>query len=125
MPRSPRVFLICQPTVKKHGKLPDLTPLQKFGEVTVCVPQGMKPSRVPETALRHLRTQMEDFDPRIDFLAWAGGDTLAAVLVGIVLHERGGNGFGSFTFLRYERVRLPSGDWTDEGATYQPVVCLF
>jgi len=117
MPRPPKVYLIMQPTVKKNGALPDLTPLGAHGDVTVLVLSGEFPTFDALQCLRNLFTRLEDFDPTIDSLAWAGGDTLAAVLVGVVLAEQGHEWF---TWLRYERGRDGDGRRTDVGATYTP-----
>lgn len=116
---TPTVYLIAQPTVKKDGKLPNLEPLEYHGKVRIILPGTSKPSRTPATTLTELEDALEHFDPARDFIAWAGGDTLAALMVGVVLERME---IMTFNWLRYDRMRLASGAWTDEGAHYRPVL---
>ena len=85
-----RVFLIAQPTIAKNGHLPDLTPLADYGEVTLVVEVGERPDR------------LKDFDAETDYLVWAGGDTLSAVMAGAILTQLGHR---FFRWLRFERGR--------------------
>jgi hypothetical protein len=83
----PTVYLIAQPTVKRDGGLPDLTPLSEYGEVKVLINSGEYPALHPERCLDLISTRLEKFDQERDFICWAGGDTLAAVFAGIVLER--------------------------------------
>ena len=65
-----------------------------------------------------MASRFQGFNPDTDFLVWAGGDTLAALLVGMLLMERE---VYRFQWLRYERKRLDDGSRTDEGAAYVPI----
>lgn len=119
--RTPTVYLIAQPTVpRKGGKLPDLTPLAAHGDIKVLITPGEYPAFHPERALKLIRQRLAEFDPAIDYIAWAGGDTLSAVLTGIVLMELECTGV---TWLRHERGRDPKDPSirTDEGSHYTPV----
>ncbi len=115
----PTVYLIAQPTIARSGSLPNLEPLGEHGDVRVLVPAGDRPTFQPNRTLQQIAKKLEEFDPSQDFLAWAGGDTLAAVLTGVILEARG---VEKFSWLRYERGRDSNGQRTDDGARYVPIV---
>jgi hypothetical protein len=96
----------------------NLDPLYDHGELRVVLPTGDAPAFRPGECMNTMAARFEHFDPELDFIVWAGGDTLAAVMVGFLLHERG---FHVFNWLRYERRRLDDGSRTDDGAKYYPV----
>ncbi len=114
----PVVYLIAQPTVKRDGKLPNLEPLAVWGRVQVLLPAGDSPTFTPIRTYDRMEDRLQDYDPEKDFLVWAGGDTLAAVFLGGLLADMG---IDKFTWLRYERPKLPDGSRTDVGAKYVPV----
>jgi len=116
--RKPIVYLIAQPTVSRRKAPPNLAPLYKHGEVVPLLITGEQPTFNPRSCFEVLEKRFQAFDPDIDYLVWAGGDTLAAVMAGMLLAER--NIF-CFNWLRYERFRLPTGERVDEGAIYVPV----
>lgn len=117
--RRPVVYLIAQPTVSRNKTKPfDLNPLYDHGEVQVVLPMGDSPTFTPIKCMDVIEKRLEAFDPDIDFLVWAGGDTLAAVMVGLALAQME---IWCFRWLRYERARLPDGSRTDIGAKYTPV----
>lgn len=116
--RRPIVYLIAQPTVSRRKAPPNLTPLYKHGEVVTLLIAGEQPAFRPSDCFESLETRFQNFDPDVDFLVWAGGDVLAAVMVGMLLSERD---IYHFKWLRYERFRLPNGDRVDEGAKYEEV----
>jgi hypothetical protein len=120
----PTVYLIAQPTVSRGGQLPKLEPLAAWGEVRVLVHPGEDPRYNPKRALDRIRSRLADFDPATDYIVWAGGDTLAAVLVGAVLSDFAVDEetpFECFRWLRWERGKDPRGGRTDEGGTYVPI----
>lgn len=116
--RRPVVYLIAQPTVSRTKKPPVLDDLYNHGDVQVVCPTGDSPTFKPRECLAAMEQRLEQFDPDVDFLVWAGGDTLAAVFAGLLLAERE---VYEFTWLRYERRRLEDGTRTDDGAKYVPV----
>lgn len=119
--RPPRVFLIAQPTVARGGRLPDLRPLAEHGPIHVLVPAGDRPTFRPRQTFEVITRRLRDneYDPSSDMLAWAGGDTLAAVLTGVALADFG---VDEFLWLRYERGRDPrTGERVEEGARYSPI----
>lgn len=120
---SGRVFLIMQPSVKRDGSAPDLTPLKEHGEVTVLVHAGESPRFHPAQCRDKLIERLKTFDPDKDMLAWAGGDTLAAVLVGAILADQlWEEEAPEITWLRYERAW--DGDRRRQdavGARYVPI----
>lgn len=114
-----RVFLIAQPTVRREdGSTPKLEPLARYGEVVVLIPAGDRPAFQPFRTLELLRRKLADFNTETDYIAWAGGDTLGAVLAGTVLADLG---MSNFRWLRYDRAKDASGRRVDEGAQYLPV----
>lgn len=117
-PDVPVVYLIAQPTVKKNGELPNLRPLAEWGDVRVLVPSGDSPTFNPIRVYDKMEDRLEHYRPGTDYLVWAGGDTLAAVFLGFLMADRG---VTKFTWLRYERAKLPDGTRTDVGAKYMPI----
>lgn len=113
-----RVFLIAQPTIAKSGALPDLTPLADYGDVTVVVEAGEYPSFKPGEAWRRVAARLKDFDSDNDYLAWAGGDTLSAVMAGAALTQLGHR---AFKWLRFERGIAPGGGRDNMRGKYTPV----
>lgn len=119
------VYLIAQPTVSLDGKLPKLEPLAKFGQVRVLINPGEDPRYKPQRALDLITKRLQDFDAAEDYLAWAGGDTLAAVLTGIVLADMScaeDKPFSSIRWLRWERGKDNAGRRTDVGGHYVPII---
>lgn len=116
-PRKPVVYLIAQPTISRNKKPINLEGLYAFGEVQTLCPQGDSPTFVPDRVLRTMEGRLADFDPEVDFLVWAGGDTLSAVFAGMLLAEME---VWCFTWLRFERDRKPEGGRSEEGK-YVPV----
>lgn len=100
------VYLIAEPTVKRDATRPDLSSLAHYGEVQVCLPSGMYPSVTPDKAFDLLHHRLTAFNPTTDYLAWAGGDTLAAVMTGVVLADLG---LDHVRWLRWQR------GWTVDG----------
>lgn len=119
--RRPTVYLIAQPTVSRRKPPLNLEPLYKHGEVQVVLPMSDSPTFNPVTCYEVMENRLANFDPEIDMLVWAGGDTLAAVMAGMILVNRD-NPIWCFKWLRYERHRQPDGSRTDKGAEYVPVV---
>jgi len=113
------VYLIAQPTVSGTGDFPKLKPLAEFGTIKVVVEAGDYPSFKPGPIFEKLVERLKDFDAENDYVAWAGGDTLSAVMVGSALAQMGHH---SYRWLRFERGRDPqTKKRTDEGGSYTPV----
>lgn len=102
-----RVFLIAQPTVKRNGELPDLTPLHEHGDIIILIETGVYPSNNPTAALDLIEKRLESFDYEKDSIAWAGGDTLSAVLTGVILWSME---IPYFHYLRFDRDRDDEGN---------------
>lgn len=115
----PLVYLIAQPTVKRDGSTPDLTPLAEFGEVKVLINSGEYPALHPERCLSLIEKRLETFDEEVDYLAWAGGDTLAAVLVGVVLERME---MTSIKWLKFQRGWDGNGNRDLDKSYYREVV---
>src|SRR4051812_33365204 len=111
-----RVFLIATPTVSKKGEFPKLEPLSEFGDIKIVVENGDYPSFKPEKIFKKVVDRLKDFDAEKDYLAWAGGDTLAAFMAGFALAQMGHH---SFRWLRFERgVDRATGKRTNENGKY-------
>lgn len=119
--RRPTVYLIAQPTVSRRKAPPDLAPLYDHGEVRVVLPMSDSPTFKPVRCYEVMEDRLSHFDPELDFLVWAGGDTLSAVLIGMMLVNQE-QPIWKFNWLRYERHRNADGSRTDKGAKYVPVV---
>lgn len=119
--RRPTVYLIAQPTISRRKAPLNLEPLYEHGEVQVVLPMSDAPTFNPVTCYEVMEKRLENFNPEIDFLVWAGGDTLSAVMVGMILINQA-EPVWRFNWLRYERFRHPDGSRTDKGAKYVPVV---
>jgi hypothetical protein len=108
-----KVYLIAQPSVKRNGQSPDLTPLGEHGEITVLIEAGIYPSHNADRATNLINTRLSNFDYNYDMIAWAGGDTIAAIIVGIALADLQ---IPWFWYLRYERKRCKeTGKRLDKG----------
>jgi hypothetical protein len=115
-----KVFLIAQPSVSKDGKFPRLELLAEHGEVHVLVAQGDQPSFKPNRTLNDILRQLAElYKPEEDYLVWAGGDTLAAVLLGVALER---HGYRNIRWLRIDRPYDPvQRKRVEEGAKYVAV----
>lgn len=109
------VYLIAQPTISRDGHQPDITPLREHGEIRVLIQAGEYPTFHPQVCLDKIEWRLRRFNSATDFLAWAGGDTLAAVLTGVVIARMG---MPSIRWLRYERGRDAKGRPQSEGGRY-------
>jgi len=116
--RRPRVFLLAQPSVSRRGELPDLRPLGEFGDVTVIVTGDMNPMRYPARTATAIEDKLHDFDPEVDYLVAAGGATLAALVIGLVLGQMG---IEQFQWLSFQRGIDAEGRRVNEGGYYRPV----
>lgn len=119
MSERPRVFVINEPTVSRTGRRPDLHPMEKYGEVRTLVKEGEYPSFAPREALQRITERLRDFDPNRDFLAWAGGEPLSAVMVGSLLADMD---ITDVRWLRYERPASPGRHGTISKRPHYTVV---
>jgi hypothetical protein len=114
----PTVYLIAQPTVKRGGQLPDLTPLAEYGEVKVLINSGEYPALHPERCRDLIEKRLTTFDQDRDFIAWAGGDTLAAVFTGVVLERMG---LHRIQWLKFQRGWDNDGERDPDKSYYRAV----
>lgn len=108
----PTVFLISQPSVKRNGETPDLKPLAEHGEVKVLITTGDYPTLHSKRCLGLIEARLADFNADTDFLAWAGGDTLSAVMAGALMERLG---VDHFTWLKWQRGWGANGQRSDTG----------
>lgn len=118
-PHVPSVYLIAQPTVKRDGAVPDTSALGEFGEVKVLINSGEYPALHPERCLTLIEKRLETFDEAEDMIVWAGGDTLAAVLVGVVLERMQIN---AVRWLKFQRGWDGDGNRDPEKSYYREVI---
>jgi hypothetical protein len=106
------VYVICEPAPRRDG-VPayDVSPAAMYGPIEFVFRHGfMSPSRDPEKAIIHAREVLSRFDDAVDYVVWAGGDPLAAILVGSELAK-----VAAYRYLRWEKS--PTGT----GGNYVPV----
>jgi hypothetical protein len=116
--RPPKVFLLAQPSISRRGEAPDLSPLGEFGEVTILMTADLNPLFAPAKSATAVERKLEDFDPDYDFLTAAGGATLAALVIGVVLGQMD---IEEFTWLSYQRGTDGTGRRVNAGGYYRPV----
>lgn len=117
---QPTVYLVQEPSVPKHnGKMIDLTPLSWHGKVTILLERSQNASYRPAEAFVQLQKRLVNYDPDRDFIAMAGGDTLGFALTATVLREMGHD---HFTYLRFERTKLPDGSRDPASGSYIPIL---
>jgi len=113
------VYLVQEPTIPKHtGRTLDTTPLLWWGKVRIIMERTQVASFRPAQAYSQIRERLKTFEPDRDYIAIAGGDTLAVVLVGATLAQLG---FDHFYYLRFERARLPDGTRDPAAGAYVPI----
>jgi hypothetical protein len=121
-PNLPVVFVIAEPSIPKHmsGRVIDLAPLQEYSnDVRFLVMRGQTPTFVPDGLYGQILASLNgQFDPKTDYLVWAGGDSLAALMAGMAL---GSMGIKRFRWLRHERSKLPDGTRDPSRGRYVPI----
>jgi hypothetical protein len=80
----------------------DVSPAAVYGEIRFILSAGDRTCSNPELSMDKLRRALADFDANHDFIVWAGGDPLSAIVTGMVLAELG---IKKFRFLRFEKNR--------------------
>lgn len=120
-PSRPTVYLIAQPSISRTKKPIDISPLYEHGDVKVVLPIGDSPTRHPNESYCLMEDRLATFDPDRDFLVWASGDVLSAVMAGMILTNME-EPVWKFNWLRYERARDSDGSRSHKGAKYVPVV---
>jgi hypothetical protein len=123
MPQQPPViFVISQPSIPKSasGRMIDLAPLAEYStDVRFLVLRGQSPTFTKDGLFQQIRQSLDgQFDPARDFLCWAGGDSLGAVVAGLALASLG---VRRFRWLRHERSKLPDGSRDPSRGRYVPI----
>lgn len=95
------VFFVNEPMQSPRHKPRDITPALEFGEIKyVFTINDESPSRDAAKGVAHAEKILENFDPLVDHIAWAGGDPYSLVVVSAVLaakHEQ-------FSYLTWDRT---------------------
>jgi hypothetical protein len=118
---SPIVFVLAEPSIPKSstGRVIDLTPLNEWSDdVRFLVLRGQFPTFAEDGLYRQVLGSLGQFDPQTDFLVWAGGDALSALMAGMAL---GSMGIKRFRWLRHERTKLPDGTRDASRGRYVPI----
>lgn len=119
-----KVFLISQPSLARSQdhRPKSLDRLYDHGEVHVLVQAGEHVAFQPERMMRLIAQRLEGFNPEVDFIAHAGGDPLATMMVGMVLADMSAEeGWQKVRWLRYDRPEDGRGGRTHIGAKYVPM----
>jgi len=80
----------------------DVSPAAVYGEIIFVLSAGDRTCSNPELSAEKLTKALKDFNYREDFIVWAGGDPLSAIVTGLVLSNLG---MKKFRFLRFEKNR--------------------
>ena len=80
----------------------DVGPAAVYGDILFVLSPGDRTCANPELSLEKLRRGLQHFRPAEDFIVWAGGDPLSAIITGAVMLEMG---VTKFRFLRFEKNR--------------------
>jgi hypothetical protein len=80
----------------------DVSPAAVYGEIRFVLSAGDRTCSNPELSMERLRRAFYDFDPKMDFIVWAGGDPLSAIVAGMVMLDLG---IKKFRYLRFEKNR--------------------
>lgn len=119
---APVIYVIAEPSVPKtgSGRMIDLAPLAEYGQdVRYLVMRGQAPTFIKDGLYHQIRASLAQFDAEHDYLVWAGGDALGAVMVGMALASMG---VTRFRWLRHERSRLPDGRRDPSRGRYVPIL---
>lgn len=80
----------------------DVSPAAVYGEIQFILAAGDRTCSNPELSMDKLRRALRNFRPHHDYIVWAGGDPLSALVTGMVLKDLG---ITKFRFLRFEKNR--------------------
>lgn len=121
-PDMPIVFVIAEPSIPKSltGRVIDLSPLNEYSsDIRFLVMRGQAPTFQSDGLYSQILGSLSGhFDPKTDYLVWAGGDSLAAMMAGMAL---GSMGIQRFRWLRHERTKLPDGSRDPSRGRYVPI----
>jgi hypothetical protein len=114
------VYLVQEPTIPKSstGRVIDTSALLWWGKVRVLMERTLTASFRPGQAATLIDARLDGFKPDRDYIAVAGGDSLAVILVGATLAR---HGHPYFNYLRFERTRLPDGSRDSSSGGYVPI----
>ena len=80
----------------------DVSPAAVYGEILFVLSAGDRTCSNPELSADKLYSALKEFDPQEDYIVWAGGDPLSAIMTGMILMDLG---VTKFRFLRFEKSR--------------------
>lgn len=113
------VYLVQEPTIPKmSGRVIDTSPLLWWGKVRILMERTQTASFRPSPAYVQIHERLKSFEQEKDYIAVAGGDSLAVIIVGAVLAA---HGHSYFKYLRFERSRLPDGTRDPSSGAYVPI----
>lgn len=104
-----KVFVINKPFNNIGGKIYDISPASKYGEIVyVFSDKTVKPSNNTKKALEHARNVLSNITPD-DYILWAGGDPLGNTIVSCAVSEYLG---GIIKYLKWENINKKGGYYT-------------
>ena len=121
-----RVFILQPPTRKR-----DLSSAQRYGTIVYLIDDPeFQPSLFPAKALMEIVNRLREWDyhPERDYVVFAGGDSVGALMLGQITSafgrvSRGNTTTKFYRTLRWDRELQPDG--TRAGGFYTPVVVPF
>lgn len=96
----PRVFVVHEPKPNNSGRMYDVMPALKHGQIVYVFEKDFSPTRNARRAVE-VATEVLDTMTADDFVVWAGGDPFGLYLVGMIAGDR----LNQANWLYWDRVR--------------------
>lgn len=95
----------------------DVSSAAQYGVLRHLLGADDQPTNMPGPCLNKIKSGLAGFDAEQDYILFAGGDPLGALLTGLALRD---HPFPTVQFLRWDRVRDKSGQRNGTGV-YTPI----
>lgn len=106
------VFIVQKPKPGPNLITYDVSPAQEYGTIEFIFDAYENPSSNPSGSITKIRSVLENFNEKTDYIVSAGGDPYGLFLVGFVINEMN----LSLKYLRFERLRQRPGVQVDPSA---------
>lgn len=80
----------------------DVSPAAVYGDIIFVLSAGDRTCSNPELSSEKLERDLKNFNYKEDFIVWAGGDPLSAIITGMVMVKLG---IMKYRFLRFEKTQ--------------------